>query len=363
MARLKPLPKFILIATAVAALGYGANMYLNKAGGAEQVLTNAQSAVAAPTAVAAGSSLKRILSTGVVRASVQSPAKPFFESLNGVATGFNVDFMNLLFAQPDFAASGKRIVIEPSTVDTYPDVPKQLASNANLDIAIDGLTFPDNEPSGIVYSIPYIEDFGYSLIGPKALQVGNVDAINDLTLGILAGDSDVKAYVQRQFPRAKLIELSDATTNGQRTWINDALKSGRIDALVYDYPFAVAEIAGTDLQFVVSKLPSSNIKYRIGVRKSDADLLDAINASIRKVKLDPSYADLIRKYFTAANTVAVKAAAKSETVYTVKPGDTLSTIAASQLGDRMRYTEIEARNNLANPNLIQVGQKLVITKS
>lgn len=361
MARMKPLPKFVLIATAVAALGYGANLYLNKAGGAEQVLANAQTATQ-PSTATAGTSLKRILSTGVVRASVQSPAKPFFESLNGVATGFNVDFMNLLFAQPDFAAGGKRIVIEPVTVDTYPDVPKQL-TNLSIDIAIDGLTFPDNEPSGIVYSIPYIEDFGYSLIGAKGLQVGNIDSVNDLTLGILAGDSDVKAYVQRQFPRAKLVELSDATTNGQRTWINDALKSGKIDALVYDYPFAVAEIAGTDLQFVVSKLPGSNIKYRIGVRKSDADLLEAINASIRRVKLDPSYADLIRKYFTAANTVAVKAASKAETIYVVKPGDTLSTIAASQLGDRMRYTEIEARNNLANPNLIHVGQKLVITKS
>ncbi len=362
MSRMKPLPKAILIAAVVGGLGYGANLFLNKAGGAETVLAQAATATSTVSAPS-GSSLKRILDTGVIRASVQSPAAPFFSSLNGVATGFNVEFVSLLTSQAEFAKGGKRIVLEPMTVDTYPDVPKQLATNAAVDIAIDGLTFPDNEPSGIVYSVPYIEDFGYALIGTKALMVRSPEDVNDLTVGVLAGDPDAKGFITRQFPRAKIVELSDASTNGQRTWISDALKSGKVDGVVYDYPFAVAEIAGTDLQFAVSKLPGSNIKYRIGVRKGDADLLEAINASIRKVKADPAYADLIRKYFTAANTVAVKAASKTETIYTVKPGDTLSTIAASQLGDRMRYTEIEARNNLANPNLIQVGQKLVITKS
>jgi nucleoid-associated protein YgaU len=44
-------------------------------------------------------------------------------------------------------------------------------------------------------------------------------------------------------------------------------------------------------------------------------------------------------------------------------GDTLSTIAQTQLGDKLRYPEIQSRNNLANPNFISVGQKLVIPKA
>lgn len=359
--KLKPVPRFILIAAVVGGVAYAltsipavSNMLKPKAG------TPMSSTTTAPIFASSSDSLTRIVETGVAHISVQSPAPPFFNSMNGVATGFNVDFLNLLFAQPDFAKN-KRISIEHNAVDTYADVPKQL-SNDKIDLAIDGLTFPDNEPAGVVYSAPYIEDFGYSLVGTKALLLRSPEDINDLTIGILSGDPDVKAYVSRQFPRARLVELSDATASGQRTWMNDFLKAGRVDGIVYDYPFAVAEIAGTDLQFAATKLPGSNIKYRIGVRKSDVALLEAINASIRKIKSDPAYADLIRKYFTSSNTVVVKAATKSDVIYAVKPGDTLSSIAQALLGDRMRFAEIETRNNLANPNLIHVGQKLVIPK-
>jgi len=44
--------------------------------------------------------------------------------------------------------------------------------------------------------------------------------------------------------------------------------------------------------------------------------------------------------------------------YVVMPGDTLSTIAQKTLGSAGRYTEIARLNNIANPNLIRVGQKL-----
>lgn len=44
----------------------------------------------------------------------------------------------------------------------------------------------------------------------------------------------------------------------------------------------------------------------------------------------------------------------------VQSGDTLSAIALRQLGDATRYPEIAAANNIANPNLIFPGQRLVI---
>jgi nucleoid-associated protein YgaU len=46
--------------------------------------------------------------------------------------------------------------------------------------------------------------------------------------------------------------------------------------------------------------------------------------------------------------------------YTVKAGDTLASIALMMYGDRRRWPEIARRNELANPNIIQVGQRLLI---
>ncbi len=46
--------------------------------------------------------------------------------------------------------------------------------------------------------------------------------------------------------------------------------------------------------------------------------------------------------------------------YTVRPGDTLSGIALAQLGDARRWPEIARLSGLADPDLILVGQELVL---
>lgn len=48
------------------------------------------------------------------------------------------------------------------------------------------------------------------------------------------------------------------------------------------------------------------------------------------------------------------------TTYIVKKGDTLSAIAKSLTGDAANYRAIANQNNIANPNRIYPGQKLVI---
>jgi nucleoid-associated protein YgaU len=194
--------------------------------------------------------------------------------------------------------------------------------------------------------------------------VREVQDIGRATIGILTGDPDVRGYVESQFPGTRLVELSDATAPGSNTrdWINRAITSGQVDAIVYDYPFAVAEIRGTQLQFVSTKLPQSRLQYKIGVRQEDRDLLERLNIAIRKVKASPAYGDMIRRHFASGNVAQARGVQGGESSYTVKAGDTLSIIAGAQLGNAMRYSEIEARNNLANPNLIQIGQVLVIPK-
>jgi ABC-type amino acid transport substrate-binding protein len=380
--KLKPIPRLILIATVVGGGIFGAIKFTGSQDAAVSSAPAPSSpapaaTVAQPTPVAntpasaaaqAGSALKNILEKGVVRAGVQSPADPFFLVDRGQAKGFNVDFMKVLFAQPEFQSSMGAIEINTeTTVDTYDEVPQTLLKRDHrgapvVDVAIDGLTFTDTDLPGVVYTVPYIDDFGYSLIAAPGGAVRTHQDMNGATIGILKGDPDVRAYVQNQFPGAKLVELSDASTPGSNTrdWISRAISGGQVDAIVYDYPFAVAEIRGTKLQFVSTKLPSSRLQYKIGVRQEDRDLLEKLNIAIRKAKATESYGDLIRRYFSSGNIAKARGAESGEKSYVVKAGDTLSLIAGAQLGDAMRYGEIEARNNLPNPNLIQVGQALVI---
>ena len=52
--------------------------------------------------------------------------------------------------------------------------------------------------------------------------------------------------------------------------------------------------------------------------------------------------------------------AGGETVYTVQSGDNLSSIALKYFGDAGKYRDLAHYNNISNPDLLQVGQKLRI---
>ncbi|MDW3194821.1 MAG: glycoside hydrolase family 19 protein [Cytophagales bacterium] len=46
--------------------------------------------------------------------------------------------------------------------------------------------------------------------------------------------------------------------------------------------------------------------------------------------------------------------------YTIQPGDTLGTIAKKFYGNASKYTEIAEANDISNPNVVKVGQELVL---
>lgn len=308
-----------------------------------------------------------IIEKGRLRVGVQNNAKPFFYYEKGQPTGFNYEFLQLLLTQAEFMNQGNTLrLITDIEADTYSDVPLLLKSKNSrgdyeVDIVIDGLTFVDDEVPGVVYSTPYISDFGYSVVASSRSGIVSVDDLAGKKIGILKGDPDVKAYAERRLNKSQLVELSDASINGQRTWIKNAIDKKIVDAVVYDYPFAVAEIEGTDLVFAISKLPDTHLRYTIGVRKTSPLLLKNLNSAINKVKNTNEYYDLLKKYFFSKK-VSATVAKSSEDVYIVKKGDTLSIIAQKTLGNKLLYTLIESRNNLPNPNLIEIGQKLVIPK-
>jgi ABC-type amino acid transport substrate-binding protein len=306
--------------------------------------------------------LKTMLDNGVVRVSVENPSAPFYSDENGGAPhGFNVEFTKLLFADPSFNKGGKQMTVDMHhEVDTYAGVPKQLLTtdsggNPVVDIAMDGLTFPDNTPSGVVYSIPYVDDFGYALIVRSGSPIHTTADLAGKRVGILKGDPDVRAFVTSQYPNATFVEEDDSDS----AFIQKSIDSGAVDAFIYDYPFAVDSIKGTDLKFAITKLDGSNIAYKIGVRAQDQSLLIYLNAAIAKVKESPAYLDLLRKYFISNQAETVTATAGEHT-YVVRSGDTLNLIAAKQLGSGQRFREIQKRNNIPNPNLILVGQTLIL---
>jgi nucleoid-associated protein YgaU len=85
-------------------------------------------------------------------------------------------------------------------------------------------------------------------------------------------------------------------------------------------------------------------------------------AQLRAVSGRSKVSDARKKVASADKTPEPAAPEKPEKTYKVKAGDTLSGIALKLLGDAGRWQEIFNANKdkIKDPNLIRIGQELVI---
>jgi ABC-type amino acid transport substrate-binding protein len=302
---------------------------------------------------------------GFVRIGSQSSAPPLnYVDDNGKRKGLDFEIAQLIFKQSEFGFTNPNSISADHWVDEYDKIPELLNSapsgGHNVDIIMGGLTYQDGDNPNIIYSDPYLEDFGYSLVSKNGDGINTLRDLRNGRIGVVKGDIDVKQYVQGILPPgAKIIELSDELD----TWIRDNITDGVADAVVYDFPFASSELKNMggrgNLKIKISKLPSSDISYRIGLRKGNEKLRDKLNAAIRKIKDMPQYSILLKKYLKTDNVVVPRNSNNNPT-HMVQNGETLSIIAINHLGNLDRWTEIQELNNIPNPHLINVGQALIM---
>lgn len=300
---------------------------------------------------------------GTVKIGVQSDANPLNYVEDGKRLGLDYELAKLIFSQSEFSLTSEKAIDADHWVDEYDDIPKMLKEKGtngeyNVDIIMGGLTFVDGDDPDVIYSIPYLEDFGYSLIAKKTDTYTSLKDLRNKKIGVVKGDPDVISYVKSVLPTgASIVELSDDS----ETWLSDFINGGQCSAIIYDYPFAAKEIEGSNLEIKVSKLNNSDISYKIGLRKGNEKLRNALNSAISKVKVLPSYSELLKKYLLSSNIAKVKNLDNNPT-YTVKAGESLSLIAKAQLGDINKWKEIQDLNNIPNPHLISTGQVLILPK-
>ncbi len=116
-----------------------------------------------------------------------------------------------------------------------------------------------------------------------------------------------------------------------------------------------------DLMTLASKLEIRNLEV-----KEEAGKLILKGATTYQLEKDLFW-DKIKQYPDWQKDLTVDIRAERTDIHgiwTVQPGDTLSKLAKIHLDDPKRYMEIFNANKdqLKDPNLIKVGQKLVIPK-
>jgi polar amino acid transport system substrate-binding protein len=239
----------------------------------------------------------------------------------------------------------------------YGDLPAALtAADSNVDLLISG--YSPTDEAGITWSVPYLE-YGLCLVVPKKSKVKSVADLFGKPVGIFDDDAaaaDVNHLVKGY---TEVVRLEDGY------W--DQLLEGRFAGFIYDYPYAVAEIATFYKQnphkagaFRIAQYNLTDSTYAVGVREGEPDLLGAVNAAITAWRASPDYEAAIRQYLSGG--LPVDAPADAKHVHVVVTGESLSLIAKGELGSVEDWPKLWELNKerFPNPNLINVGDSVVL---
>jgi polar amino acid transport system substrate-binding protein len=282
--------------------------------------------------------LARIKQNGVLRVGMEPDAPPL-HFINNRKQEDGFDFR--LAAIVGEALGAKRVEVVEAD---YEELPDRLAKG-DVDVIMAGYV-PDPSIKGVVWSNGYL-DFGLCMIVHEGMAAtfrspadlaGKRVAIYD--------DPAAERWVKENIPSARISKFS-----GDDGWF-EAVERDQADALIYDYPFAAEEIKAHPRTTIV-KYNLNQSKYAVAIPEGNFDMVYEVNAAIDKFRATPQYADLMREYLSSSSEIFMKAVPGRKT-YTVRAGDTLTKIAASELKDINRWKEIWDlnRERVANENLI-----------
>jgi cystine transport system substrate-binding protein len=338
--------KLLLFLVGLAVLGFAAWTYRERLpfelpglgpGGTTETTTEATtptpSAGPAPSGV-----LARITQSGVVRVGMEPDAPPLhFINDRKQEDGFDFRLAGVI-AQ---GLGAKRVQVVEAD---YEELPALLRAG-EIDLIMAGYV-PDPTIEGVDWSQGYL-DFGLCMIVHEGM-VSTLRTPSDLAGKRVAiyDDPAAERWVSDTIPNARISKFS-----GESGWF-EAVENDEADALIYDYPFAVEEIKEHP-RTVIVRYNLNQSRYAVGVPKGNYDLIYEVNGALERFKATPQYADLMREYLAGSSEVFTKAIPGRKT-YTVKPGDTLSRIAAAELGDVAAWRSIWDlnRDRVANENLI-----------
>ncbi|GBF10558.1 basic amino acid ABC transporter substrate-binding protein [Tepidibacillus sp. HK-1] len=211
---------------------------------------------------------------------------PPFESTlpSGEVVGFDMDLVNAIAEVQGFKVNIQHVGWDPMM---------NSISTGKADIGAAGISIDDERKQSYDFTEPYFEATQYILV-PEDSTVTSVDDLKGQNIGFQSGTTGEKA-VQKVFGKdyagAKgYVDLPTA--------VNDML-TGRIVAVVGD---------NAVLGEFLKQFPDKNLKvvkddrfekefYGLMVKKGNQELLDQLNAGLKKIKENGKYQEIYNKYF------------------------------------------------------------------
>ena len=208
--------------------------------------------------------------------------KPMEYRDGDTATGFGVAMMNEVANRLGLECE----FLPPQNFDT---LITQVASGAKMDIAVSSITITDERAETVAFSDPYY-DSNLAVVVPKGSDLKSVDDLSGKTVGVQQGTSG-EDWVKENASDAEIAPFTGITE------VMAALRTGKVEAAVYDQPVAenlVANEFKDDAE--VLDIIATGEQYGIAINKDNTKLVEDINATLAEMEKDGTMDKLKAQY-------------------------------------------------------------------
>jgi ABC-type amino acid transport substrate-binding protein len=239
-----------------------------------------------------GTTVRDIVRSGVLRATVPPSAPPFsYMNENGQRTGYCIDLLNTLTTQIQ-QQSDRPIRLELGLASLEERFSALQTGNAVLNCGPNTIR---NDIRGVTFSTPFFVTGTHLLVRTEDRE--RLNPLSDLAnvrLGVVNGSTNQR-FVNRQYPQATVVPFSStgSLSNGVQ-----ALAAGRLDALASDGILLVTEARRQNLSLqaytLVPETPLTCDAYGMAFSNGDQEWQTTLNSFINS----PQARQIWNRWFT-----------------------------------------------------------------
>ena len=224
------------------------------------------------------------LKPGILMMGSDIPYPPFELMEGGKAVGFDVDIATEM---------AKRLNVKLDVIPTAWDVIIPGLKYDKYDIIMSAMPITPERSKEISFSDPYI-DSDQSIAVKIGSPIKNQADLKGKVIG-------VQIDTMGQMTAEKMTGLKEIRKFNTIQLAFEDLETGRIDAIINDYPVNAYMSKKMGKTEVVQKIITRE-KYGIGVKKGNNQLRLAVNEELKKLKEDGTYDSIYKKWFGTSKT-------------------------------------------------------------
>lgn len=198
-----------------------------------------------------------------------------------VAQGFGIDMITEICDRLGLECE----VLPPQNFDT---LVTQVASGTNMDVAVSSMTITDERLEVIDFSDPYF-DSNLAMVVMADAPYATTSDLKGLSVGAQSGSSG-EDWVFENLGKDNYTPYN-GPTEGMA-----GLRSGKIEALVFDEPVAANMVSTEYTDCKVLEVIPTGEQYGIAVNKDNPALTAAINETLAEMQADGTMDALLEKW-------------------------------------------------------------------